>query len=87
MLVTGHLNYQCKNLGGKQGEIAQGGAYYLTDSLVPGALRWWVGVGNNQSIADYIFGCRKDINIGQKLIRSPHNCALPEKLQAIISTP
>ena len=67
MLATGHLNYQCKNLGGKQGEIAQGGAYYLTDSLVPGSLLWWVGVGNNQSIADYIFGCRKAINIGQKL--------------------
>ena len=37
------------------------------DSLVPGALRWRVGVGNNQSIANCISGCRKAINIGQKL--------------------
>ena len=39
----------------------------LTDSLVPVALRWWVGVGNNQTIADCISVCRKAINIGQKL--------------------
>ena len=37
----------------------------LTDSLVPGTLRWWAGVGNDRSIADSISGC---YNIGQKLV-------------------
>ena len=31
------------------------------------ALHWWAGVGNDRSIADCISGCRKAINIGQKL--------------------
>ena len=38
-----------------------------TDSLVPGTLCWWAGVGNDQLIADCISGCRKAMNIGQKL--------------------
>ena len=37
------------------------------DSLVPGALRWWAGVSNDQSIADWISDCRKAINVGQKI--------------------
>ena len=61
------------------------------DSLVPGALHWWAGVGNDGLIADCISGCRKGINIGQKLAEKeslgqkhitanplPHNCTLPE---------
>ena len=36
------------------------------NSLVPGTLCWWVGIGSNWSIADCISGCRKAINIGQK---------------------
>ena len=39
----------------------------LTDSLVPGALRWWARVGNDRSIADCISGCRKAMKIEQKL--------------------
>ena len=39
----------------------------LADSLVPGALHSWAGVGNDQLIADGISGCREAINIGQKL--------------------
>ena len=35
--------------------------------LVPGALHWWAGVGNDQSTTGCISGCRKAINRGQKL--------------------
>ena len=35
--------------------------------LVPGALHWWAGVGNDRLIGDCISGCRKAIHIGQKL--------------------
>ena len=37
------------------------------DSFVPGTVRWWAKVGNDQSIADCVSGCRKAKNIGQKL--------------------
>ena len=37
---------------------------HITDLLVPSG---WERVGNDQSIADYISGHRKAINIGQKL--------------------
>ena len=37
------------------------------DSLVPGVLRWWAGVSNDQSIADWISDGRKAINVGQKI--------------------
>ena len=63
----------------------------LTDSLVPGALRWGAGGDNDRSIADCISGCRKAINFGWKLTEIetlglkiytansfPHNYALPE---------
>ena len=58
------------------------------DSLVPGALHWWAGVSNDQSIADWISDCRKAINVGQKIAEKepklytanliPHNCTIPE---------
>ena len=41
--------------------------FLQTDLLVPSALHWWAGVGNDRLIADCIYGCRKAINIEQKL--------------------
>ena len=53
------------------------------NSLAPSALRWWAGVGNDRSIADCISGCRKVINIGQKLAeKNPLNLYIPTKLHA-----
>ena len=44
----------------------------LIDLLVPGTLRWWPAVGNDRLIADCILGCRKAMNIGQKIaIKGP----------------
>ena len=70
----------------------------LTDLLYPSA--WSVGVGNDRSIADCISGCRKAINIGQKLAAKkktlglkhtttnlfPQNCTLPESYIFISSS-
>ena len=57
-----------QNLGNLKGSWYRELAKKLTDLLVPGALRWWLGVGNDQSIAVCISGRKKAIiNIGQKL--------------------
>ena len=42
----------------------------LTDSLVPGASHWWVGVGNDQSISD----CISDWWVGVGNDRSISDC-------------
>ena len=51
-----------QNLGNLKASWYRELAKKLTDSLVPGALRWWSGVGNDRSIAVCISGCRKAIN-------------------------
>ena len=57
------------------------------------------GVSNDQMIADYISGFRKDINIGQNLALKkplglkytytvnpfPHNCVLPEYYMRLLA--
>ena len=57
----------------------------LTDLLVLSALRWWAGVGNDQSIVDCISGSRTAINI--EVIHSHTTARTIRKLHAFISTP
>ena len=67
------------------------------NSLVPSALRWWVGIGKDRLITDCISGCRKAINIGQKLAEKEpvglkyitanpfrHKCTLPENYMCLL---
>ena len=64
--------------------------------LVLSTLHWWAGVGNDQSIGDCISGCRKVINIEQKLAEKkplglkyivPMQLHATRKLHVFISTP
>ena len=56
----------------------------LMDSLVPGALHWWVGVGNDRSIADYSRKrtSRPKIYTANLFL---HNCTLPENYMLLLA--